>query len=500
MKELSTFILRVKRHGLPALVLSLPLAGCVSNHTVQAPPSANYSWQTLDIPEDWRRLASSGPTRDGGAHVGLSDLPAADAELDLPALIDIAQRNSPETRLAWSQARQAASAVGIAEATFLPMLSAHVVGGRTSARNELPPIFGQRYDLNASTSGVVPLATLQWLLFDFGQRSAQRDSASNLSIGANLLYNGAHQKLLYSVMTAYYEYDAARSRRHNAEESLENSKAVLAAVEARRDGGLATTVELAQARQLVAQGRLRVVTAQGSERGAYQALVAAVGLDPTMTVQVARMQRRTLPHASTRYTEEILRRALATRPDVMASVAALKAAERSVDAAEADFLPKVYLAGFVASGNRNLDVGSLPVLAGQSNANGVIVGISVPIFDGGLRSSRLQDARDRVHASRAALSELQIEAMRQIVLASTSLETALQAHEAASSLEHTALVTYDAALAAYKHGVGTITAATEAANGLLEARSALVDAYSGALTGAATLAFALGRIDEGQRQ
>ncbi|WMD20225.1 TolC family protein [Achromobacter seleniivolatilans] len=475
--------------ALSTLPFVMALTACVATGNHGAPESAQRQWQSSDAPAEWRALAVSGPSDAGAANLDHS------REYDLPALIDLAQRNSPDTRLAWSQARQAASAVGIADATFLPMLSAHVVGGYVSTRNQLPEILGQRPHVDTSSSGVVPLATLQWLLFDFGQRSALRDSARSLSLGANFLYNGAHQKLIYSVMSTYYEHDAARQRSEIAKASLRNSESVLAAVEARRRNGMATTIELAQVRQLVAQARLRVVTAQGAERNTYQALAAAAGVDPTATLRIAPLARRPLPPAADVASQEILHQALADRPDVMASVAALKAAEHSVDAAKADFLPKVYLAGFAAAGNRNLDVGNLPILAGQSNANGVIVGISVPIFDGGLRSARLQDANERVQASQAALSKLRMEAMRQIVVASTTLESALQANEAAISLESAASLTYDAALDAYQHGVGTVTAATEAANGLLAARSARADAYSAAMTGAATLAFSLGRIN-----
>jgi len=484
---------RAAAMGLCAIACMMALSACVATGNTGAPESAQRQWQSSDAPAEWRALAVSGAA---AAHLPGQPPPLDPGrEYDLPALIDLAQRNSPDTRLAWSQARQAASAVGIADATFLPMLSAHVVGGYISTRNQLPEILGQRPHVDTSSSGVVPLATLQWLLFDFGQRSALRDSARSLSLGANFLYNGAHQKLIYSVMSTYYEHDAARQRSEIAKASLGNSEAVLAAVEARRRNGMATTIELAQVRQLVAQARLRVVTSQGAERNTYQALAAAVGVDPTATLRIAPLTRRPLPPATDVASQEILHQALADRPDVMASVAALKAAEHSVDAARADFLPKVYLAGFAAAGNRNLDVGNLPILAGQSNANGVIVGISVPIFDGGLRSSRLQDARERVQASQAALSKLRMEAMRQIVVASTTLESALQANEAATSLEDAATLTYDAALDAYRHGVGTVTAATEAANGLLAARSARADAYSAALTGAATLAFSLGRIN-----
>jgi outer membrane protein len=488
--------LRTMARGVFFVMGPAMLTACVATGDKNAPASAQRQWQSSGAPAEWRALAVSGVGVGGYANTSAAQPPLQqDREYDLPELIDLAQRNSPDTRLAWSQARQAASAVGIVDATFLPMLSAHVVGGYVSTRNQLPEILGQRFHVDTRSSGVVPLATLQWLLFDFGQRSALRDSAHSLSLGANFLYNGAHQKLIYSVMNTYYEYDAARQRYEIAQASLGNSEAVLAAVEARRRNGLATTIELAQVRQLVAQARLRVVTTRGLERNAYQALAAAIGVDPTAALRVAPMARRPLPPATDVSTQEVLRQALADRPDVMASVAALKAAEHSVEAAKADFLPKVYLAGFAAAGSRNLDVGNLPVLAGQSNANGVIVGISLPIFDGGLRDARLQDANDRVQASQAALAKVRMEAMRQIVVASTTLETALQANEAAVSLEAAALVTYDAALDAYRQGVGTVTAATEAANGLLAARGARADAYSAAMTGAATLAFSLGRIN-----
>ena len=48
---------------------------------------------------------------------------------DLAELIDIAQRLNPDTRIAWEEAKQAAFAVGLAEANYLPQLSADVLSG-----------------------------------------------------------------------------------------------------------------------------------------------------------------------------------------------------------------------------------------------------------------------------------------------------------------------------------------------------------------------------------
>ena len=53
---------------------------------------------------------------------------------------------------------------------------------------------------------------------------------------------------------------------------------------------------------------------------------------------------------------------------------------------------------------------------------------------------------------------------------------------------------FNAALGAYKHGVGSITDVTVAESKLLEARNVATDAYSAALSAAAGLAFSAGAL------
>ncbi|MGM3073426.1 hypothetical protein ACS24H_27375, partial [Bacillus cereus group sp. BC3] len=66
----------------------------------------------------------------------------------------------------------------------------------------------------------------------------------------------------------------------------------------------------------------------------------------------------------------------------------------------------------------------------------------------------------------------------------------------APHLASTAMVTEDTAFETYRHGVGTITAANEAANGLLSAEQRNVDAYTTALIAAANLAFVMGEMTQ----
>jgi outer membrane protein TolC len=72
------------------------------------------------------------------------------------------------------------------------------------------------------------------------------------------------------------------------------------------------------------------------------------------------------------------------------------------------------------------------------------------------------------------------------------LHISLSAHSASESLRTAAQTTFDAVLAAYRNGVGSITDLTLAEGQLLQADNVTSDAYSTALSAAATLALATG--------
>jgi Outer membrane efflux protein len=84
--------------------------------------------------------------------------------------------------------------------------------------------------------------------------------------------------------------------------------------------------------------------------------------------------------------------------------------------------------------------------------------------------------------------QIRNQAARQIVVARNTLKTGLSAYSAATALAAAAQTTFDAALAAYRNGVGSITDVAIAERQLLVAKNAATDAYSTALSAAATLA------------
>ena len=472
------------------LGLSMLIAGCATDRLDLAP--ASYS-------EPWVADANTGSAAGTGnfsvpANPVVAELPQPPTiksgyRYSLPELIDIAQNQNPDTRIAWQQARQAALVVGMGEAVFLPIISASVIGGYQSTSTPLPYAIGSHKDVNTSGSAVVPALALQWLIFDFGQRSALLDAAKHTSYAANVSFNGMHQKLIYDVTRTYFQYGAAQTQRQIAEETLKNSLKIQDAAEERQKKGIATTVEVALARQQVAQSELRRVVAKGTERDAYQALLGAMGVSPSLDINVAYTEDRALPDVTNAPTEKMIRLALSQRPDVLASYAAVEAAKAGIKATEADFLPKVYLAGAVAGGDGRFDIQGLPGISQQTSSSSILVGVSVPLYDGGIRAARVKEAESRAAVAAEGFKKTQELAVREIVVAADTLRSALESNQAALNLVKTSFITYDAALESYRNGVGTITVANEAANGLLNAQQMSSDAHAASLVAATNQAY-----------
>lgn len=501
--------------ALSLMLTALALAGCATSALDLAPPQPDRPWapQTSTSGEIVAGAASK-PAPDARpsdytlpANSALAAV-APPAALDsahaytLPELIDMAESANPLTRIAWNDARNAALATGIARSSYLPQISAAALGGYQNGHLSTSTALGQA-GADVSHHGAVSVLSLQWLLFDFGERAGIVEAAEQATIAANIAFTAVHQRIIHEVSVAFYRYQAARSRLGTIDQAMRNADAVQEAAKARYARGIGTVVEVAQATQNRAQTNLARVQAQGAETDAYLTLVSAIGISPLSKPRIAEMPVRQLSPALRTSVEQIVESAIAQRPDVLGAYAVERANLARVKSAEAAFLPKVFVSAFAsyASGGSAITaippVGQQPPtvnLNGYRYGNSVFLGVTVPIYDGGLRSAVLAQARNDVDSATAKLTRAKEESVRQIVVSQSALESSLAAYDAARALADAAQTTYDAAFAAYRKGVGSVTEANLAQNQLLLARNASADAYNGALAAAATLALATGTI------
>lgn len=509
--------------------LMLVLSGCATQALESAPARPDAPWQP--------NIAANGallPGKAGRRGLMLPPgyvLPAnhdiaprpADSSIDashpysLPELIDIAQSHNPSTHRAWDAARNAALAVGIARTAYLPHLTASIVGGyatRHNDRNTIDvtnggPIGGivNNVDTPRTQSnghGEVQTLNMAWLLFDFGKREAMIDAASQIQLASNVLFTAAHQKVIYGVTLAFYTHAAAVARAELVAQALRNARAVQAAAEARLKQGQGTIVDVAQTQQMTAQAELRLVQAQNGTENTYLELMTAMGIPPSTQLRTQDVAGRPLNINDMHMTDEMIRTAVSQRPDVLAAYAAAKAARSNVTAAKAEFLPKVFVSGNVAYTTGHLALSSVPGAGADSSptlnlssnnfSSLILGGISVPIFDGGMRSAVLKQVQNRADSTQVTLQQTLDDSVKQIVAAENGLHTGLSAYHAATKLEAAAQTSFNAAFTAYRSGVGSITQATLAQSGLLDAQLAQSDAYYAALIAAASLGFATGAL------
>ena len=211
-----------------------------------------------------------------------------------------------------------------------------------------------------------PALELDYTIFDFGRRLDEiAISRSNL-LAANLLFNDTHRKIIYQVMAAYYRVLNAKGQEDAAEANLKNAQTVQQDAEARLELGLATLPDVLEARSAAAQADYDLQAAIGASEIAHGDLATALGISPTIPLQVESIQTLTIPQELTSTVETSIDHALAQRPDLLQKVAELRAAGSALKEAKTAHLPTL---SFQGTGGLNKTYGEQDQLPGVYSPN-----------------------------------------------------------------------------------------------------------------------------------
>jgi outer membrane protein len=451
----------------------------------QAPPSAQQPWA---IPESAiRRAAALGDTSPSVPH----------KQYDLPALIDLAERENPKTREAWEVAREAAAGIGLAESAYLPQLTLQAIGGFQHVPLPMPKTLVPAGYFVSDSREVIPALALKWLLFDFGRRDAQLQAARADSFVANVAFTGAHQKLIFEVSQAYFDLGAARGRLHAAQKSVSTAITTQDAAIAKQNNGLATVVAVAQAQRQTAQARYRLAAAEGTERSARANLIAALGVPAATEIDVVDSAELPLPPAPADSIAKAVDQALAHRPDVIAALGKVDAAEAALKGERRSYYPVIEFSGQAFQNIGSLSSDGGPYSSINRPGQTVFLSFSVPLFDGGMRRSRISMADAKAREAQEQLASARDSAAQQVVRAYNGLVTSLAEYDAATALSQAAHTAYDAALRSYRQGIGTYTDLATEENAVVQGDTQVEDARANAHTAAAALSLSMGAIDIG---
>lgn len=484
------------------------LAIAVATARDDPPPSSDRSWLPPNLENYERELAGQRFENTQGT----SRVPINPRKVyNLAELIDIAERNNPETRVAWERARQAAAAVGLSESAYYPYLAASAAGGYDRAFIPFPTLAVNQKKLLAnqglaavSITGGGSLVTearlargeltAKWLLLDFGERAATVAAAKERLMMANVGFNGTHQKIVFQVTDRFYQLGNARQKVLVSRSALEAAQNVEQAVQARVDHGLATKPELLQAQQQSAQSAFDVEAALGVESDARVALVESIGILPTVPLKVADLGQGLPLDQAERSVHQLIATALSQRPDLVAKLADVHAKEEEIRRIRAEYYPKVLVDAHVSETELEVSIADSKFFGDDKPTWGALLTVSVPIFDGFARRYKLDAAAADLRASESELAGARDGAVREVWKAYTDFRTSLRKQDSAARLVTASQNAFDAVLESYRNGLSTYPEILSAQRNLTAARSVSHDTQSAIFTAAAALALSTGEL------
>lgn len=400
------------------------------------------------------------------------DLPAA--PLTLADAVDLALCRHPQTREVWAAARVQAALVGVARAAWLPSVTGKATLGRQYTQT-------RDYDQNSAS------ASLSWLLFDAGQRTANIDNARQLLAAALATRDASLQSLFLAALQTYYAAQAAQAAVLSAGEAERAARQAYQAAEARYGVGVATPADRLQAQTAYSQATLNRIKAEGDARNALGTLANTLGLAAQQPIALAAPVDLPPTTMFQRDIDALIAEARQQRPDLRAAEAQLKAAEAAVELARAQGRPTISL----AAGPSWQDVGGTVTRGGNLGLT-----LNVPLFSGFDTTYRVRAAAAQAEVRAAQRDSLRNQVALDVWKAYQNLKTTTQSLTATADLVASAEQSAQVAFGRYKAGVGTVLDLLTAQSTLAGARLQRIQAEFDWNVNRAALAQAMGALDD----
>jgi outer membrane protein len=415
----------------------------------------------------------------------LAAAPHSAAPLTLAELTEYALRNNPRARQAWYAARAAAAGVGIEQADYLPQLSG--LFGVTRVR----PISGTTGVASPPQTRFGPSLSLSYILFDFA-RTDQVRAAEYRLLAANLNQNRVLQDVVFQVEQAYYRVLGLELLVKVNALTLENLRTSLDAAGRRRESGLATVADVYRAETQVAQADGVLIRSRGEFEKARGQLASAVGLPVNQTLQLQTFAELPPIQDVMSSVTDLLDRARATRPDIVAAEAQARGARSAAEAASKARYPTLELAGaagqtgFLDQANRDR-----PLTTNYSFG----LNLRIPIFTGFRDNYALAQAQALAQQAEASRDTLYRQTELDVWQAYYDVKTAAGGIGSTDAQVKSAEQTSQATLARYRAGFGSILDLITAQQDESNARVQRIQSYLDWYTALARLQFSTGFAD-----
>lgn len=443
-----------------------------------AATTAQEKYLAEELPEEWSAedyFDSSAPDDNAWWHI------FGDERLD--SLIDEAGKRNFTVTAAIENIRTAKAQWRQAQALMLPSVDINSgwqrsrTSGNISAAGDRS-VYSGYFDAAADVS---------WQVDIFGALLKRSKAQKELYNASREEYRAVLVSLYANVATGYFSLLQSQAQLQVLEESASSQREIMNIVEARYNSGLASKLDLAQARSVYYSTLSSIPSAESSVQQYRYSLAVLLGSYPQ---EFYGFQDGTvaLPQIVDPIAVGVPAMLLRRRPDIRAAERQIEANALLLGASKRDWLPSFYLNGSIGFSSTQIE--KLP--RERSMTWQIAPSLTWNIFDGGKSSNATREARATLDQSIAQFNATVLKAMQEVENAiwgyRNSIKQIVALRQTVNQNEETLRLSIDL----YKQGLTTFQNVLDAQRTLLSYRNSLVQAQGASILSLIQLYTALG--------
>ncbi|WP_413974920.1 efflux transporter outer membrane subunit [Stenotrophomonas acidaminiphila] len=429
-------------------------------------------------------LPAAYPQASAAAPVALA-VPQWESFVQSPALRDLVQQaltHNRDLRQTLIDVEAVRAQYRIQRADRLPNLNLQGSG----SRQRIPADVSQTQAATVQSSYEVGVGLVAFELDLFGRVRNLSQAALQQYLATESAAQATRITLVGEVMRTWLLRNSAHQRYQLAQQTLQSREAGFQLIGERHRNGVASALDLQDARGLAAQARAEQEATDREFRQASNALALLVGANDASSLP-APEPYGTQVLAGT-VTPGLPAELLTRRPDIRAAEHRLQARNADIGAARAAFFPRISLTGALGTSSAELS----GLFGSGSHAWSFMPQISLPIFDGGRNTANLDLATLRRDGAVVAYEQAVQSAFRETADALAATETLDREQAARLELAQSSTEGLRLSELRYRQGVDSHLRYLDAQRRNFADRTSLIEVTTERQLAASTLFKALG--------
>lgn len=372
--------------------------------------------------------------------------------------------------------------VSIALSGYRPQINAQFSPSLIAVRD----LFIDNTTMSATLRGYTAQLTINQVIFNgFKTGNQVRQAESAVRSGREAL-RGVEQAVFLDAVTAFENVVANHALVEAQRVNVTFLRETLASTRKRLEAGDVTPTDVAQAEARLVRGTADLNAAEVNLSISQAIYEQVIGVPPGRLLPSPPIDRL-LPVAR----DQALAVARRENPAVLSATYDIDVAQYAIRVAESGLYPTITAQGYLLN-TQNTDVN---LETAKSNQAGLVGNLNIPIYDGGMASAQVRQAKEVLSQTRIVLDRVRTQTAAAVAAAWVTHEGAKIAVKASEAEVRAATIALEGVRGEAQAGQRTTLEVLNSQQDLISARARLIGAQRDRVVASYTLLSAIGRLD-----